>query len=264
MKRISNTIGLMIVLALLAGPGLAQRSKRAVKPQPKPKPTPVAPSPKELAAAAAQSREKLIAASQSYRESLEKLLALQKQDEARTSDLVARRRQLLDLGVIAKREVEESEVALTDSRKKTAETNQRLDETDQLVAEVMAAEQLANQPLEKQMPGTMQRRVLLVRYIGRSAWSLASDLAKVDAFFTQRFGRALPISAYGQTETHNRLGFDHNNALDVAIHPDSAEGLALRGFLRGQGISFIAIRGAIAGSATGAHIHIGLPSRRMM
>jgi hypothetical protein len=84
----------------------------------------------------------------------------------------------------------------------------------------------------------------------------------VDAFFQQRFGRALPISAFGQTEVHNRLGFDHRGAVDVAIHPDSSEGQTLMAYLRSQGIPFIAFRAAVAGSATGAHIHIGPPSHR--
>ena len=71
------------------------------------------------------------------------------------------------------------------------------------------------------------------------------------------------MSALGQTETHTRLGFDHSNALDVALHPDSAEAQSLTGFLRAAGISFIAFRGAVPGSATGAHIHIGAPSHRI-
>jgi hypothetical protein len=269
MNQVRNMIGAILVLALLFAAARGQRPTRpatkptkpkAVAPAPKkPLAAPV-PSPKELAEAAKQSRDKLIEASKNYRESLDKLLALQKQDEARALDLVARRKQLLELGVIARREVDESEAALTESRKKMADTNQRLDEVDQLVAEVVASEEFTNQAA--QLPDTTQRRVLLVRYLGRAGWSLSNDIAKVDAFFSQRFGRPMPVSAFGQTETHNRLGFDHSNALDVAVHPDSAEGLALQGFLRAQGISFIAIRGAIAGSATGAHIHIGLPSRR--
>jgi hypothetical protein len=49
----------------------------------------------------------------------------------------------------------------------------------------------------------------------------------------------------------------------VAVHPDSAEGQALMGYLQGQNIPFIAVRQAVPGSSTGAHIHIGQPSRRM-
>jgi len=59
------------------------------------------------------------------------------------------------------------------------------------------------------------------------------------------------------------MGFDHRNALDVALAPDSPEGRALIEYLRGEGIPFIAYRGAVAGSSSGAHIHVGQPSPRI-
>lgn len=221
-------------------------------------------SPQELAEAATKSREHLVDASKNYQESLDRLLTLQQEDVKRATELVSKRKNLLDLGVIAKRELEESEGKLLEAEKKVAETNQRINEVEQLVAEVMAAEELAKQPVaEEPTLGPARPKVMLVRYVGRSYWSLSDTLTKVDFFFRSRFGRPLPVSAYGQTETHNRLNFDHSNALDVAVHPDSAEGQALQAFLRAEGISFIAIRGAIAGSATGAHIHIGAPSKRL-
>jgi hypothetical protein len=73
----------------------------------------------------------------------------------------------------------------------------------------------------------------------------------------------MPISAFGQTAVHDQLGFDHRNAMDVAVSPDSAEGQALMGYLRSAGIPFIAFRYAVRGSATGAHIHVGYPSHRI-
>ncbi len=263
-------IGLLIVALVSLSTAQTRHPARSVKSvktaKPKPTPTPVAaptPSPKELAEAAAASRAKLMEASETYRESLERLLVLQKQNEDRATEIVARRKLLLEEGVIAKREVEESETALQEAQKKTAETAQRMNEVEQLVAEVMAAEQLANQPVEQEPVNTTRYRVLLVRYTGRNIWALTETYSKADAFFRARYGRVLPVSAFGQTETHNRLGFDHSTALDVAVHPDSAEGQALQAYLRAEGISFIAIRGAIAGSATGAHIHIGAPSKRL-
>lgn len=84
----------------------------------------------------------------------------------------------------------------------------------------------------------------------------------IKGFFTSKFGRTLPVSAFGQTRLHNRLGFDHRNSVDVALNPDSAEGRALLGKLRGFGLPFIAFRHSIPGVATGAHIHVGKPSRR--
>lgn len=84
----------------------------------------------------------------------------------------------------------------------------------------------------------------------------------IKSFFTSKFGSTLPVSAFGQTRLHSRLGFDHRNGVDVALNPDSAEGRSLLTKLRGFGVPFIAFRKAIPGVATGAHIHIGKPSHR--
>jgi len=217
---------------------------------------------KKLAEAASQSRANLLSASNAYRESLEKLIELQRQDESRAAEVVGKRKELLALGVIAKRELEEGERALAEAQDKIAETTKRVAEVDQLVAEVNAAEEFAKTSADR--PGLYPAGAtgLVVRYTGASHWALG-DLAKVDAFFRLKFAKPLPVSAVGQTETHNQLGFDHREAVDVAVHPDSAEGQALIGYLASQGVSFIAIRGAISGSATGAHIHIGPPSKRI-
>jgi hypothetical protein len=216
--------------------------------------------PKNLAEAARESRANLLSASNAYRASLEKLLELQRQDESRALDLVAKRKELLALGVIAKREFEDGERALLEVQGKIAETTGRLAEVDHMVAEVNAAEELAKMSASR--AGLQRSAGLVIRYVGASRWVL-SDLAKVDAFFRLKFAKPLPLSAVGQTTTHNQLGFDHREAVDVAVHPDSAEGQALIGYLASQGVSFIAIRGAIPGSATGAHIHIGPPSKRI-
>jgi hypothetical protein len=251
----------LLALIIITPHAWAQKATR----KPKTKPAKAAPQvseeeTKKLAEAASQSRANLLSASNAYRESLEKLLELQRQDESRASDLVGKRKELLDLGVIAKRELDESERALAEVRGRIAETTKQIADVDHLVAEVNAAEELAKMPVEK--TGVYRSGGMLVRYVGASRWAL-SDFGKVDAFFRLKFGKPIPASAMGQTETHNRLGFDHREAIDVAVHPDSAEGQALIGYLTSQGISFIAIRGAIRGSATGAHIHIGPPSKRI-
>lgn len=103
----------------------------------------------------------------------------------------------------------------------------------------------------------------LVRFAGLSEWSLVTGTSRLEAFFRQHFGRALPISAFGQTALHNRMGFDHRNALDVALHPDSPEGRALMAYLRTNGIPFIAAWGTVPGQTSGAHIHVGQPSPRL-
>lgn len=260
--------------ALLAGLMLSPVHAQQTKPKPvrknagaatKPKvelpPPPSEQEQKQLAENASQSRANLISASQAYRESLLRVVELQKEDEKRAAELVEKRKTLLDLGVIAKKEVGESEDALAAVRSKIAASEKQIEEIDQLVAEVNAAEQLAKMP--QAAPGSFRSNGVLIRYVGSSRWAM-SDFSKIDAFFRLKFAHPLPVSAMGQTETHNRLGFDHREAIDVAVHPDSAEGQSLIAYLQGQGISFIAIRSPIPGSATGAHIHIGPGSKRIL
>jgi hypothetical protein len=97
---------------------------------------------------------------------------------------------------------------------------------------------------------------------GIGQWSLA-HASLVRGFYQERFGRSLPVSAYGQSHTHDRLGWDHHDSMDVALHPDSREGRALVEYLSQQGIPHMAFRAARPGVATGAHIHIGRPSNRL-
>jgi hypothetical protein len=104
---------------------------------------------------------------------------------------------------------------------------------------------------------------LMIQGLKYSAdWSL-EQAEKIKGFFAGKFGRELPISAMGQTETHDKLGFDHHDAMDVALNPDSREGRTLIGYLRQAKIPFIAFRRKLAGAATGPHIHIGNPSHRL-
>ncbi|HKX28072.1 MAG TPA: hypothetical protein VJ302_10290 [Blastocatellia bacterium] len=247
-------------LLLLVPAVSAQKVRRKATTPPPAPPKVTAQELKELDEAASQSRAHLIETSQNYRQSLERLLVLQREEEERATAAIEKSQNLFELGVIAKRQLEESEQKLAEAKGRAAETQRQIDSVDHLIAEVNAAEQLAKMPSASR--NGLSSTAMLVRFIGASRWSM-SDIDKVDAFFRLKFGTALPVSALGQTETHSRLGLDHHNAIDVAIHPDSPEGGALISYLRSQGISFIAIRGAIPGSATGAHIHIGLPSKRL-
>jgi hypothetical protein len=62
---------------------------------------------------------------------------------------------------------------------------------------------------------------------------------------------------------HRSLGFDHRDRVDVALNPDQTEGRWLMSLLDRLSVPYIAFRHAVAGRATGAHIHIGLPSPRL-
>jgi hypothetical protein len=129
------------------------------------------------------------------------------------------------------------------------------------MAEATTARALAG--LRPLGPGGYEQSLDLIRYNGPAAWSLTADTPRLQQFFAARFGRPLPVSSYGQTPLHDRMGLDHRDALDVAVHPDSPEGRTLMNYLRAAGIPFIASWAAVPGSASGAHIHVGQPSPRI-
>ncbi len=97
---------------------------------------------------------------------------------------------------------------------------------------------------------------------GTRKWNI-SDSPKVESFFVSKFNRPLPLTAFGQSELHNRWGLDHRQSMDVALHPDSLEGKTLIRFLVEEGIPFLAFRSSVPGVATGPHIHIGHGSSRL-
>jgi hypothetical protein len=213
-------------------------------------PRPAAPAaiPSELAEAARE-----------YRATLVTLLPFREEAVSRARATLATRRQLVEQGLIARRDAETAQEALAAAESALAATHADLEQAERMVAEAAAAALLASLPPPK--PGAVTVTPTLTRFNGPREWSLA-QVASLERFFTERFHRALPVSALGQTPAHDRLGFDHRNALDVAVHPDSAEGQAVMTWLRARGVPFLAFRGPIAGEATGAHVHIGEPSPR--
>jgi hypothetical protein len=203
----------------------------------------------------------VIAATLNYRAALERVLAIYERDLARRAELAELRQDLFEREVISKREFEDSQNAQAEAQKNVNETRAAMAAADRILSEARMAEVLARlTPLAR---GAYEETAGLVRFNGLAQWSLALVTPRLQQFFLARFGRALPISAFGQTALHDRMGFDHRNALDLAVHPDSPEGRELLEHLRSQGIPFIAAWGVIPGSTSGAHIHVGQPSPRI-
>jgi hypothetical protein len=214
----------------------------------------------ELRSEAAKSRAEQLRATRDYKASLERLLLLREADVQRALEHLERTRALIERGIVARNDVETAERMVAQARTRLDETWNEAVVAASLIAKVLAYDELAGaRPLT---PGTEQSTATLVRYQGRRPWALALT-ASLQEFYAKTFGRALPVSAYGQTAVHDKLGFDHRNAVDLAVHPDTAEGRAVMDWLRKSGLSFIAFRGAVAGAATGAHIHVGEPSQRL-
>jgi hypothetical protein len=128
----------------------------------------------------------------------------------------------------------------------------------ELVAMVRREEELTT-ALE-QAPEAAPR--LAQRFDGNGVF-LASHFHLISLEFERRFAQPLPVSANGGTSLHRAMGFDHRGRVDVALHPDSAEGVWLRALLEELQIPYFAFRGPSPGASTGSHIHVGPPSPRM-
>jgi hypothetical protein len=210
--------------------------------------------------ALSKSKEQIISMAKEHKANLESLIQLIEAEIKRKSEEVEKTRQLYNEGILAKLKVEEREAELAAAKMKLNKPKKEVEETDDLITETVAEEQLARMPRPK--IGSYTTTNALIRYMGPAPWAL-ENIARVSSFFVTSFKRELPISAFGQSAVHDRMNFDHRNSVDVAIHPDSAEGQALLSYLRSQGIPFLAFRSAVPGAATGAHIHIGNPSHRI-
>jgi hypothetical protein len=248
----SRVLGLVLAVLLVVSPAAAQR-KKAKKTAP-----PTAPV-SELA----KLRDEFVKATQEYKTSLEKLLAIFRTNVTRAEEKLATSTKLYEEGLISKTELEKLESAVKTEQAKVAEIQKQMSTADAQIAgvlvEAQADEQIAkNLALAK---NRLIRTTSFTRYSGTGAW-LISEAWKVQRFFSDSFKKPLPIAVFGQGAIHDRWRLDHRNAMDIQLHPDGPEGQALLNFLQKNGIPYLAFRSAIPGTATGPHIHIGRPSHR--
>ncbi len=211
-----------------------------------------------------KSKDDLAKATEEYQDSLKQLLALREKEIKRTSEQSAKLKELYADGIISKRDYEASAEAIVEARARVEDVRQQMKAADELLAEALAEPEIVaaipTSPAGRSVEHL--KRTALIRFHGAGSWFL-SGAGQIDSFFASKFGRRLPVSSFGQSELHNRWGFDHSNAMDVGVHPDSIEGQALINYLQNARIPFIAFRRAVPGSATGPHIHVGNPSHRI-
>jgi len=210
-----------------------------------------------------KARQDLTKATEDYKKSLKELLVLREASAKRAEEDLVKVKPLFADGLISRHDLEVKEGAVAERKALVAETRNQLTGADVLLSQTLAeadvALQLANSP--RSTSGVIERTAYF-RFDGPTRWGL-SNAGVIQSFFFSKFHKALPVSAFGQTELHNRMGFDHSNAMDVGVNPDSSEGRALVTYLENAGIPFIAFRRAVAGAASGPHIHIGRPSHKL-
>ena len=251
MNRLGMKTGLVIaVICSIALTGVAQKKKKATS------------APKHPVNELSKLREDFIKATKEYKSSLEKLLEIYERNVPKAEIQQRQAQELFAQGLISKNQLADSETALETAKNKVSETLRQIGGADTEIAdtlvEAQTEAQLARSPVRK---GSLLTTTAYIRYNGPANWSLG-DSWKVQRFFQDTFKKPLPVAVFGQGAIHDRWRLDHRNAMDISLHPDSAEGQALMAFLRNNGIPFLAFRSAIPGTATGPHIHIGRPSHR--
>jgi hypothetical protein len=194
------------------------------------------------------------------RASNQKLLVAYDHEQSQLRLEVIKRRRLYQDGQVGREEVQEAERSLVSALSHFHEVSRLIMEADLATTEATLGDELRRLPA----PGVdgYSATENLALFHGGAKWSL-NEAPRIEKFFFQTYGRNLPVTAFGQTTTHERMRFDHRDAMDVALHPDSAEGKGLIDHLRRAGIPFIVFRNAVAGASTGPHIHIGAPSHAM-
>ena len=176
----------------------------------------------------------------------------------RQKALIEQEQKMVEAGVIARGELEPLQAEL-ESRRLTIElAKSRAKLLDEL-AEMARREQAA----ETAEDVTSRPGHSVMEHFGGDGRFTPAQLKAVTLAFERKFSKPLPVSANGETSIHRALGFDHRGRVDVAIAPDQPEGVWLRGYLEARDIPYYAFRSAVAGKATGAHIHIGPGSTRL-
>jgi TolA-binding protein len=207
----------------------------------------------------------LIAATERSKAAAEEQVPVAEEAVKKATDSLKLIERLVSEGLVAQVEVERAQEELNCTEARVKELQKQISDSIHVVADLKKAELAqAEASRIKQFTKPTLMAINTSGSVTRATdgnWSMA-NLSAVQQFFASTFGRALPISTVGQSATHNRLGWDHRNAVDVGVHPDSKEGQALIGFLQSSNIPFLAFRSAIPGVATGPHIHIGSPSHR--
>lgn len=182
---------------------------------------------------------------------------------ARQQKYVDDRRTFLEIGVIARTEVESAEAELQTRQQvlDLVKTRLRLlDDLKRMAESERATERLTNAGLPNMREAIARGAV--TRFNGTAPFA-ASKLAGLSAQYQRKFGQPLPVSAVGETSVHRALGLDHSDRVDIALNPDSTEGLWFRQLLERLKLPYLAFRSAVLGAATAPHIHVGLGSTRL-
>src|SRR6185295_4269375 len=172
---------------------------------------------------------------------------------------IEKQRKLIEEGVIARADLAEPEADLKRRLLVVEQANSRAALVLEIV-EMARAEAAAAAEARDAVPVPEWKAK---EFVNGAHLLSTKDLKTLTLSFEKEFSHPLPISARGSTAVHRALGLDHSGRIDVALAPDSREGVWLRKFLDDLSVPYYAFRIAIPGKATAPHIHIGPGSTRI-
>lgn len=182
-----------------------------------------------------------------------RMIAAAQRRVARTGRKLGPMQKLVAAGVAEQARLGELETEL-------AARSKALDEAKSRAAMVLEIVAMANQ---ESAPATPVAWRAEDHFDGDDQVPDGGEIREITLAFEKKFREPFPVSARGETAVHRAMGFDHTGRIDVAVTPDSPEGVWLRKYLEARSIPYYAFREAIPGKATAAHIHIGPASTRL-
>jgi hypothetical protein len=168
---------------------------------------------------------------------------------------------LVDAGLAPARSLDEPSEALSWAQNDAEAARSRAALVQQVV-EMARLEAMIPDTPRAESPHENGERPAMERFDGNGIFT-RGEFTQIKVAFERQFKKPLPVSADGNTAVHRALGFDHSNRVDVALMPDTPEGVWLRHYLELSAIPYYAFRTFIAGKATAAHIHIGPASNHI-
>jgi hypothetical protein len=204
-------------------------------------------------------------------EQAEQLVAAANRRFERRKSAFEKAKLLVDAGIAAANVLEELGAQLDYASKDCDWAATRADLARQAIAmaEAESAAELQNRGAEHPtepspvVEHTLEASPVAERYDGNGVFT-PEIFAHIQSAFDLRFGKPLPVSANGETAVHRAMGFDHRGRVDIALRPDQPEGIWLRDYLRTHQVPYFAFNQAVPGKATGAHIHLGPMSGRLI
>lgn len=133
-KAFTHALGFLVMFTICA-PVIAQSDSR---PNDSPQTS--------LSSQVGKAKEEVIKAANEYKAGLEKLLVFQEADVKSAAEVIERQKAMRAQNIISERELEDSERALASALAKVVDTKKQMRESDDLIAEVRAAERLASMP----------------------------------------------------------------------------------------------------------------------